>query len=117
MIPVMMPPVRKLTNLGAALLKSYDGETTFAATLTDIVARTTIEPRTMRGIHVAVPEEPMSASPAMVASARANLDHLQAMESFKRLVAPFDGIVTTRAVDVGALVLVGTPGATPLVGV
>jgi hypothetical protein len=29
MIPVMMPPVRKLTNLGAALLKSYDGETTF----------------------------------------------------------------------------------------
>jgi RND family efflux transporter MFP subunit len=36
------------------------------------------------------------------------------MESFKRLVAPFDGIVTTRSVDVGALILVGTPGATPL---
>ena len=36
------------------------------------------------------------------------------MESFKRLVAPVAGIVTTRAVDVGALVLVGTPGATPL---
>jgi RND family efflux transporter MFP subunit len=49
-----------------------------------------------------------------VASARANLARLEAMESFKRLVAPFDGIVTTRAVDVGALVLVGTPGATPL---
>ena len=56
----------------------------------------------------------LAAKNAMVASARANLDHLQAMESFKHLTAPFDGIVTTRAVDVGALVLVGTPGATPL---
>jgi RND family efflux transporter MFP subunit len=56
----------------------------------------------------------LAAKSAMVASARANLDHLQAMESFKRLVAPFDGIVTTRSIDVGALVLVGTPGATPL---
>ena len=35
-------------------------------------------------------------------------------ESFTASVAPFDGIVTSRAVDVGALVLVGTPGATPL---
>jgi RND family efflux transporter MFP subunit len=59
----------------------------------------------------------LAAKNAMVASARANLDHLQAMESFKHLVAPFDGIVTSRAVDVGALVLVGTPGATPLFNV
>jgi RND family efflux transporter MFP subunit len=56
----------------------------------------------------------LAAKSAIVASARANLARLEAMESFKRLVAPFDGIVTTRAVDVGALVLVGTPGATPL---
>jgi membrane fusion protein, multidrug efflux system len=56
----------------------------------------------------------LAAKNAMVASAKANLDHLQAMESFKHLVAPFNGIVTSRAVDVGALVLVGTPGATPL---
>lgn len=56
----------------------------------------------------------LAAKTAIVASARANLARLEAMESFKRLVAPFDGIVTTRAVDVGALVLVGTPGATPL---
>jgi len=59
----------------------------------------------------------LAAKNAMVASARANLDHLQAMESFKHLAAPFDGIVTSRTVDVGALVLVGTPGATPLFNV
>jgi multidrug efflux system membrane fusion protein len=56
----------------------------------------------------------LAAKTAIVASARANVDRLTAMESFKRLVAPVDGIVTTRAVDVGSLVLVGTPGATPL---
>jgi RND family efflux transporter MFP subunit len=56
----------------------------------------------------------LAAKTAIVASARANVDRLNAMESFKRLVAPVDGIVTTRAVDVGSLVLVGTPGATPL---
>ena len=56
----------------------------------------------------------LAAKIAIVASARANVARLEAMESFKRLVAPVDGIVTTRAVDVGSLVLVGTPGATPL---
>ena len=33
-----------------------------------MVPSTTIEPRTIRGIQVAVPDEPMSISPAMVAS-------------------------------------------------
>jgi len=56
----------------------------------------------------------LAAKTAIVESARANLARLEAMESFKRLTAPVDGIVTTRAVDVGSLVLVGTPGATPL---
>jgi len=56
----------------------------------------------------------LAAKTAIVESARANVARLEAMESFKRLLAPVDGIVTTRAVDVGSLVLVGTPGATPL---
>lgn len=34
--------------------------------------------------------------------------------AYTRLIAPFDGIVTTRAVDVGNLVTVGTPTSTPL---
>ena len=33
---------------------------------------------------------------------------------YTRIVAPFDGIVTSRAVDVGNLVTVGTATATPL---
>ena len=34
--------------------------------------------------------------------------------AYTRVIAPFDGIVTSRAVDVGNLVTVGTPTATPL---
>jgi RND family efflux transporter MFP subunit len=40
-------------------------------------------------------------------SAQANLDRLLAMKQFARIVAPFDGVVTKRTVDVGALVSAG----------
>jgi RND family efflux transporter MFP subunit len=56
----------------------------------------------------------LAAKTAAVASARANVDRMSDLESFKHITAPFDGIVTSRATDVGALVTVGTPGSTPL---
>ena len=40
-------------------------------------------------------------------AAQANLDQVLAMKAFARIVAPFDGIVTRRTVDVGALVSAG----------
>jgi RND family efflux transporter MFP subunit len=40
-------------------------------------------------------------------SARANVRRLEALESFKTIVAPFDGIVTQRNTDVGALINAG----------
>jgi len=49
----------------------------------------------------------VDADQAQVAQASINL-------AYTRIVAPFDGIVTSRAVDVGNLVTVGTPTATPL---
>jgi len=42
-----------------------------------------------------------------VNSARANLDRLLANQGFKRITAPFDGIVTSRTTDIGALITVG----------
>ena len=56
----------------------------------------------------------LAAKKAAVASAKANVDRLADLENFKTIAAPFDGIVTTRAVDVGDLVTVGAPGTTPL---
>jgi multidrug efflux system membrane fusion protein len=56
----------------------------------------------------------LAAKTTLVASARANVDRLQALESFKRITAPFDGVVTTRSTDIGALISVGGPTDTPL---
>src|SRR5208283_172348 len=51
---------------------------------------------------------------AQVRAAQANVDRLIAEEGFKRLVAPFDGIVTARATDIGALINVGSSGGAQL---
>jgi len=56
----------------------------------------------------------LAAKNAAVASARANVDRLNDLTNFKRITAPFAGVVTSRATDVGALVTVGTPTTTPL---
>jgi len=48
-----------------------------------------------------------TAKQAMVNAAQANVDRVQAMKGFTRIVAPFDGIVTTRNTDVGALINAG----------
>lgn len=44
---------------------------------------------------------------AMVKAAQANVDRLLATKSFARIVAPFDGIVTARDTDTGALINAG----------
>ena len=45
---------------------------------------------------------------AKVAADQANIDRLNALEAFRLLRAPFDGIVTARDVDVGAYVANGS---------
>ena len=49
---------------------------------------------------------------ATVVADEANVGQLQAMEAFKILHAPFDGMVTARNIDIGALV--STNSSTPL---
>lgn len=48
-----------------------------------------------------------SAKQAAVKSAAANVARLHDLQSFKRVTAPFDGIVTLRNTDVGALINAG----------
>src|SRR5271165_2315057 len=71
---------------------------------TDAVAKQDVDTRTFT----------WNANIAQVKSAQANVDHLAAEEGFKRLVAPFDGIVTARATDIGALINVGAAGGAEL---
>jgi RND family efflux transporter MFP subunit len=40
----------------------------------------------------------------------ANVGQLEAMQSFKQIVAPFDGVVTARNTDIGALINAGAAG-------
>jgi RND family efflux transporter MFP subunit len=71
---------------------------------TDAVAKQDVDQRTFT----------WSANIAQVKAAQANVDQLVAEEGFKRLIAPFDGIVTARATDIGALINVGAAGGAQL---
>jgi RND family efflux transporter MFP subunit len=71
---------------------------------TDAVAKQDVDQRTFT----------LNANIAQVRSAQANVDRLVAEEGFKHLLAPFDGIVTARDTDVGALINVGAAGGAEL---
>jgi len=55
-----------------------------------------------------------AAKKAAVASAAANVARLRDLESFKRVVAPFDGVVTARNTDIGALINAGQSSGSEL---
>ena len=71
---------------------------------TDAVAKQDVDQRTFT----------LNANIAQVKAAQANVDRLVAEEGFKRLIAPFDGIVTARETDIGALINVGSTGGAEL---
>jgi RND family efflux transporter MFP subunit len=50
----------------------------------------------------------------LVRAAQANLDRLLVLAQYKRLTAPFDGLVTSRTTDVGALINAGSGGGPPM---
>ena len=47
------------------------------------------------------------AKKALVVAAKADVDRLRALASFKQITAPFDGVVTARKTDIGALINAG----------
>ena len=71
---------------------------------TDAVAKQDVDQRTFA----------WNANVAQVKAGQANVDRLVALEGFKRLIAPFDGIVTARDTDIGALINVGAAGGAQL---
>jgi RND family efflux transporter MFP subunit len=86
----------KLAQISAERWQSLAG--------TDAVAKQDVDTRTFA----------LNANVAQVKAAQANVDRLVAEEGFKRLVAPFDGIVTARETDIGALINVGATGGAEL---
>lgn len=47
----------------------------------------------------------------LMKAAQANLDRLRVLEQYKRITAPFAGLVTARNTDIGALINAGAAGA------
>jgi RND family efflux transporter MFP subunit len=86
----------KLAQISAERWQSLAG--------TDAVAKQDVDTRTFT----------LNANLAQVKAAQANVDQLVAEEGFKRLIAPFDGIVTARDTDIGALINVGATGGAEL---
>jgi RND family efflux transporter MFP subunit len=86
----------KLAQIGAERWQSLAN--------TDAVAKQDVDQRTFT----------WNANVAQVKAAQANVDRLVAEEGFKRLLAPFDGIVTARETDIGALINVGAAGGAEL---
>ena len=64
--------------------------------------------------QLATQQARVGAEAGIVDADRAQVSQASINLAYTRIIAPFDGIVTSRAVDVGNLVTVGTPTATPL---
>jgi RND family efflux transporter MFP subunit len=86
----------KLAQISAQRWQSLAG--------TDAVAMQDVDQRTFT----------LNANIAQVKAAQANVDRLVAEEGFKHLIAPFNGIVTARETDIGALINVGAAGGAEL---
>jgi RND family efflux transporter MFP subunit len=71
---------------------------------TDAVSKQDVDQRTFT----------FDANVAQVKASQANVDQLVAEEGFKRLIAPFDGVVTARETDIGQLINVGSAGGVEL---
>jgi RND family efflux transporter MFP subunit len=52
-----------------------------------------------------------SARQSALSSAQANLRRLQQLQDFEKIYAPFDGVITARNVDIGALIQAGDSGS------
>jgi RND family efflux transporter MFP subunit len=76
------------------------------ADLEDAVAKEAVD-QAVAGFGTA--QAAVAAAQASVASNEANVRQYEAMTAFERVLAPFDGIITQRNVDVGALITAGSP--------
>jgi RND family efflux transporter MFP subunit len=66
------------------------------------------------GQQLATQQANVNADAGLVAADRAAVQTASINLGYTRIVAPFSGVVTSRSVDVGNLVTVGTASATPL---
>jgi RND family efflux transporter MFP subunit len=110
------PELDQQLNQAKADLISAQAEASLAKTTaqrwqallaSDSVSRQEVDDRTQN----------YAAKKARVLAAQANVDQLVAKKAFARIVAPFDGVITARNTDVGALISAGSGGGAQLFAV
>lgn len=90
------------------------------ADLLTATANNRVAQATAKRVHALLPTESVSqqdedqassdaaAKAALVAASEANVDRLKQLVGFERVVAPYDGVVTARKTDIGALIDAGS---------
>src|SRR5579884_4022650 len=58
----------------------------------------------------------LNAKKAMVDSAASNVHRLEDLQGYEKVYAPFDGVITARNVDIGALITAGSGGGSGTAG-
>jgi RND family efflux transporter MFP subunit len=102
-------------NAASAAVKARDAEAQFAKTTYE---RWRDSPRGVVSVQEQDAKQAdyqsgmarLNAAKADMAVAKADVDRLESLQAFKKVVAPFDGIVTARETDIGALINAGSNG-------
>jgi RND family efflux transporter MFP subunit len=117
-IDAQLAAAKAKLNAASAAVKVRDAEAQFAKTT---YARWRDSPR---GVVSAQEQDAkradyesgiarLNAANAEMAVAQADVARLESLESFKQVVAPFDGVVTARETNIGALINAGSTSNTP----
>jgi RND family efflux transporter MFP subunit len=114
-IDAQLTAARAKLNAASAAVKVRDAEARFAKTT---YARWRDSPRGVVSVQEQQSKQAdyesgiarLNAARADMAVAQADVDRLESLQGFKRVVAPFDGTVTARETDIGALINAGSAG-------
>ena len=114
-IDAQLTAAKAKLNAASAAVKVRDAEAQFAKTT---FARWRDSPRGVVSVQEQDAKQAdyessmarLNAAKADMAVAQADVDRLESLESFKQVVAPFDGVVTARETDIGALINAGSAG-------
>jgi RND family efflux transporter MFP subunit len=117
-IDAQLAAAKAKLNAAGAAVKVRDAEAQFAKTT---YARWRDSPRGVVSVQEQEAKRAdyesgiarLNAAKADMAVAQADVDRLESLESFKQVVAPFDGVVTARETDIGALINAGSTSNTP----
>ena len=117
-IDAQLAAAKAKLNAASAAVKVRDAEAQFAKTT---YARWRDAPRGVVSVQEQEAKRAdyesgiarLDSAKADMAVAQADVDRLESLENFKQVVAPFDGVVTARETDIGALINAGSTSNTP----